>query len=254
MAGRGARPHLKPPPKPFIEVPETSRLIKMGPDALERRESELAQKWKERIAKEWTKKIKDGQDLLTKKVWPDGSSFEGEVIDGKKEGYGIYIDRNGNFFQGVWKNDKKEGFFVIRYSNGEQFEGFFENDKRNGEGMHRYPDGSKFRGEYLNDMRHGRGCYWTRIEYYTHQKMFFRKYHYGTLIEEYEIYTSTQRDSECPGTGFGTIIDSNGVKYEGDFVNYKRYMRQSRNSHNCRRISEKKSLIETSRKGSTHVS
>jgi hypothetical protein len=54
--------------------------------------------------------------------------------------------------------------------------------------------------------------------------MFFRKYYYGTLIEEYEIYTSTQRFSECPGTGFGTVIDPNGVKYEGDFVNYKRYL------------------------------
>jgi hypothetical protein len=40
--------------------------------------------------------------------------FEGEVRNGKKEGYGIYIDQNGNFFQGVWKNDKKEGFFVVK--------------------------------------------------------------------------------------------------------------------------------------------
>jgi hypothetical protein len=56
MAGRGARPHIKPPPKRFVEVPETSRIIKTGPDAIERRESELAQKWKELIAKEWTKK------------------------------------------------------------------------------------------------------------------------------------------------------------------------------------------------------
>jgi hypothetical protein len=97
MAGRGARPHIKPPPKPFTEVSETWRLIKTGADALERRESELAQKWKEKIAKQWTKKSGGfdlmiqtafnsqnsnqfsfvSEELLTRRktIWPDGSSY-----------------------------------------------------------------------------------------------------------------------------------------------------------------------------------
>jgi len=81
----------------------------------------------------------------------------------------------------------------------------------------------KYHGDYKNDYRHGQGMFWTPNEYYNLQKLWYRKYCEGVLISNEEIYTGLQRDSETPQLGFGTVIDSMGIRYEGDFVNFKRH-------------------------------
>jgi hypothetical protein len=75
----------------------------------------------------------------------------------------------------------------------------------------------------MNDYRHGVGFYFSAAEFYTLQKMHFRKYNEGQLIEEYEVYTAQQRYNERPVNGFGTIVDVSGNKYEGDFVDSKKH-------------------------------
>ena len=37
---------------------------------------------------------------------PDGSQFEGEVVNGKKNGYGLKIFDNGDKFEGEWQDNK----------------------------------------------------------------------------------------------------------------------------------------------------
>jgi len=123
----------------------------------------------------------------------------------------------------MWENDKKEGFFVIDYVGGEKFQGTFSGDRRNGEGTHYYTDGSRFHGDYKNDYRHGHGLFWTPKEYYYLQKLWMRRYEEGTLLKDEEVYTDTQREAEPPNLGFGTHINANGERYEGDFVNGKRH-------------------------------
>jgi len=50
-----------------------------------------------------------------------------------------------------------------------------------------------------------------------------RRYVEGRLTSNEEVYTSTQREASAPELGYGTHIDQNGVRYEGEFVNYKRH-------------------------------
>uniref|UniRef100_A0AAY4C1L8 MYND-type domain-containing protein n=1 Tax=Denticeps clupeoides TaxID=299321 RepID=A0AAY4C1L8_9TELE len=60
--------------------------------------------------------------------WPDGSRFEGQFVDGMKQGAGLY----------VWPS-------------GESYEGSFYKDYRHGNGIYSWPDGSRFTGKfYLN--------------------------------------------------------------------------------------------------------
>ena len=54
-----------------------------------------------------------GTDLLNgkgKKVWPDGSQYEGTFRQGKAEERGYFIDaKNGFVYIGEWQNDKING-------------------------------------------------------------------------------------------------------------------------------------------------
>ena len=50
----------------------------------------------------------------------DGSYYEGQIINRKKEGKGIKYYNDGSKYDGEWKNDKREGngiyiiFFLIK--------------------------------------------------------------------------------------------------------------------------------------------
>ncbi|PCJ40594.1 MAG: hypothetical protein COA71_10130 [SAR86 cluster bacterium] len=60
--------------------------------------------------------------------WPDGTRYEGGVLNGKKEGQG-----------------------VIYWADGSRFEGAFSNDLRNGPGAMTLPDGTVFTGIFSNN-------------------------------------------------------------------------------------------------------
>jgi len=38
---------------------------------------------------------------------PDGSKYEGQWLNGKQHGKGLYISRNGEMKEGLWENGKK---------------------------------------------------------------------------------------------------------------------------------------------------
>ena len=117
---------------------------------------------------------------------PDGAcnkeKYEGPLINGKKEGRGIYIYQNGCKYEGYFRNDKKEGEGIFYYSNGDRYkgnflggfyqglgvfyfnngdryEGEFNRNKYTGKGKYYYHNGDKFEGHWLNDKKHGQGIY-----------------------------------------------------------------------------------------------
>ena len=108
--------------------------------------------------------------------------YEGPIINGKKEGKGIYIYQNGCKYEGYFKNDKKEGngiFYyangdrykgnfhegnfhgtgVFYFNNGDRYEGEFNKNKYSGKGKYFYHNGDRFEGQWLNDKKHGQGIY-----------------------------------------------------------------------------------------------
>ena len=108
--------------------------------------------------------------------------YEGPIINGKKEGKGIYIYQNGCKYEGYFRNDKKEGegiFYyangdrykgnflggyyqgtgVFYFNNGDRYEGEFKQNKYTGKGKYYYHNGDRFEGHWLNDKKHGQGIY-----------------------------------------------------------------------------------------------
>ena len=99
--------------------------------------------------------------------------FEGEYLNGKRNGKGKEYHSNGKLeFEAEYLNGERNGKVTKYDSNGKLiFEGEYLDGKRNGKGKEYYDDGKlKFEGEYLNGERwNGEG-----EEYYKNGELKFK--------------------------------------------------------------------------------
>ncbi|MGM0651857.1 MAG: DUF4282 domain-containing protein [Bacillota bacterium] len=87
---------------------------------------------------------------MSKERWeyPDGSRYEGEMIDGKREGEGTWVRPDGSKYTGQWKNDKPDGIGTFIWPDGRKFKGYWKSGKRHGKGIEILPDGKRIEGEW----------------------------------------------------------------------------------------------------------
>ena len=81
--------------------------------------------------------------------------YNGDWVDGKKEGTGSFNYSSGDSYEGKWKNDRREGYGVYHWKNGMTFKGEWSNDLRNGPGVLKTKD-LTVNGNWVNDKYHGR--------------------------------------------------------------------------------------------------
>lgn len=62
-------------------------------------------------------------------------------------------------YEGDWIDDKMEGFGIYTYANGDIYEGEFKNNMHHGYGKYFFCDGSYYTGEWNNHKFHGSGRY-----------------------------------------------------------------------------------------------
>ncbi|MEH0155452.1 hypothetical protein V6R21_14995 [Limibacter armeniacum] len=102
----------------------------------------------------WNNDKMQGRGKIT---YPDGSSYEGNFLDGIRSGFGIFTWANGDEYQGGFKDGKMHGRGILTQKDGTQHEGSWLYGKSFGEGTHTYPDGSQYIGEWVDNKRHGKG-------------------------------------------------------------------------------------------------
>lgn len=61
--------------------------------------------------------------------WPDGTRYEGGVLNGKKEGPGTIYWPDGTRFEGIFSNDLREGSGTLIFPDGTVFTGVFSEDR-----------------------------------------------------------------------------------------------------------------------------
>ncbi len=61
-------------------------------------------------------------------VYKDGSSYDGEWVSDQREGFGVFIDSDGSIYSGNWFNNKKHGKGTLSNSEGKR-EGTWSFDK-----------------------------------------------------------------------------------------------------------------------------
>ena len=85
--------------------------------------------------------------------------YEGDYLDGKREGKGIYKYNSGDKYEGEYKNDLKDGYGIYKYSNGDVYEGNYKEGYFEGKGIYKYAEGDIYTGYYKKDLRDGQGTY-----------------------------------------------------------------------------------------------
>lgn len=90
-------------------------------------------------------------------------SYEGEMKDGKKHGYGKLKLEMGNSYEGEWKEGKIHGKGKLKYPDGSEYDGDWVEGKRQGTGKYIWADGSGYYiGEWRDDVRNGKGTFYNK--------------------------------------------------------------------------------------------
>lgn len=128
--------------------------------------------------------------------WKNGSRYQGQMINGKRQGQGSYSWANGQHYEGHWENDQPQGQGKLTFPNGDVYVGNVSAGVPDGVGTLTEKSGNRFQGNWKAGHKEGYGIYtWT-------------------TGQVYEGDWSLDR-----ATGHGTLTMANGDRYRGDILN-----------------------------------
>jgi hypothetical protein len=97
--------------------------------------------------------------------------YEGEFVDGKKNGKGKLIDQEGNIYSGQWISEEPvRGTY--RFKNGDRYSGNFKDRMFHGAGTMTYANGDRYTGEFKKDKKSGNGS----MVYRSQKKIYIGKW------------------------------------------------------------------------------
>ena len=65
--------------------------------------------------------------------------------------------KDGSVYEGEWVNGKRDGQGVLIQIDGTRYEGMFENNQFHGVGCQTFANGDRYTGEWFYDKKHGKG-------------------------------------------------------------------------------------------------
>jgi len=173
--------------------------------------------------------------------WPDGSTYEGELVNGKRHGEGIYVAPGGiPTYEGQWCMGKRNGKGKLAYdSKGSLYDGQWSEGDKDGEGYQVWPSGNIYRGQWKSGKMRGDGTMlWTQptgLEEYSGSWVDNQPHGEGTHIWHSSPSTAPgkpanqQLNNRYSGQfnygnreGIGTFYYANGSYYHGGWKNHQK--------------------------------
>ena len=106
-------------------------------------------------------KLYNQTNINNQELQCENGRYIGQVVNGLREGKGIYYVFNGDRYEGDWKNDKREGKGQEYFNNGDIYKGKQKNGLREGKGVELYHSGNKYEGDFKESKKEGKGIfYW----------------------------------------------------------------------------------------------
>jgi hypothetical protein len=68
--------------------------------------------------------------------------YEGNYVDDKKSGYGVFLWPSGSRYEGNFKDDFRDGFGIMQWADGTTYEGEWVKGVQTGKGRLRLGDGT----------------------------------------------------------------------------------------------------------------
>lgn len=99
--------------------------------------------------------VEDAQTV----TYEDGSTYTGQVLNGKRCGQGTWQSRAG-LYEGQWQGDMQHGTGHQTWSDGRVYDGQFDSGKFSGLGRmvwHTQKGLLTYEGQYKDDLKHGTG-------------------------------------------------------------------------------------------------
>jgi hypothetical protein len=141
-------------------------------------------------------RFQDGKPIqrVEEEFYANGDHYEGETIDGKPTGHGIYTYANGNRYEGEFRDGKWNGRGIATFADGSRYEGEFHDDVLNGQGVITLANGTLYKGEFRGGKLNGQGVI---------------TYPSGA------VYTGEFRDDML--NGHGAVTSASGTLTKGEF-------------------------------------
>ena len=99
--------------------------------------------------------------------YDNGNQYEGDFLEDKLNGNGVYTYLDGAIYTGQFKNDVFEGKGKIVFADGNTYVGDFSNNNFNGKGTYTYADKSILVGDFVDGKATGSGkLTWPNGDYY----------------------------------------------------------------------------------------
>ena len=130
----------------YFDVPNNSWNVKNAKEAILKAQK-LCLKYK--VTK---KNITESKQVTI--TFDSGSTYAGEVKDGKMDGQGTFTTLNGQKYVGEWKDGEANGQGTWTWPDGQKYVGNYKDGKQNGQGTLTLIDGSKrSRYRYISWLR-----------------------------------------------------------------------------------------------------
>lgn len=146
--------------------------------------------------------------------------YEGNWVDGKKEGIGKFLMKDGSYYYGEFNNGEIEGngmrYFAL---NGSKYTGTFHKGELHGKGIMKYKNGSVYDGTWDHNKREGYGILKEK-DRYTYKGTFQQNKKHGSGTQNYEngdIYEGGWVQGQRHGHGY--LKTSDGTFYKGQWAN-----------------------------------
>ncbi|EGR33489.1 phosphatidylinositol-4-phosphate 5-kinase, putative [Ichthyophthirius multifiliis] len=171
-------------------------------------------KTNERYEGEWVNGEKQGQGTY---FYSNGGKYQGQWLKNQKHGKGAYYYPSGSVYEGDWQDDKVNGFGIQIVKDSYRYEGQFQNGLKSGQGIFIFQDESSYEGNFLNDFINGSG----NMNYANgdiYQGEFFNDMRNGNGTYQYangDIYDGEWKDDKKQGVG--TLEMQTGDIYEGEW-------------------------------------
>jgi len=149
----------------------------------------------------------------------NGDIYQGEYVDGKAHGYGVFADVEGSIYDGQWSQDKQHGKGIETWNdNGTmRYEGDYVNGAKTGKGKFEY-EGSIYEGDFVDGKFHGTGKYFFADSGKIYRGQFIDNQISGKgvmIFPDRTIYNGDFKEGKIEG--HGTMQYNNGDRYIGGF-------------------------------------
>lgn len=152
--------------------------------------------------------------------------YEGEALNGKPHGKGIYYYANGARSVGEWKNGRLNGKGAVYDVDGSKiYDGEWKNGRFNGKGILYHPNGLKlYDGELINGQMHGKGILYRSNGAIGYDGEFVQGKQHGKGVFYYkdgDKYVGMWEQGELHGKG--TYYWADGDCYDGYWSHSKKH-------------------------------